>query len=526
MQSPWILVFSAVAISVGAYLQALHFPFVSDDTAYITHNSKLAGLAFHDLWRLFDEPYNYFSEFLPLRDLSLWFDLTLFGPDPVAFRLHNIVLYLLSMPLIHATTLELWRYFRPSEPSDAQWAAAVVTALFALHPCLVESVVWASGRKYILPNLFAMLSLWLAMRTRSTHGLSLPHAGLTLAAFAAMMLSKTSYVSVAPVIALLWLLFWFDVKAGNRRYTQLAWPVGILLLAGKMTLVFIASSTGTEPAYVGIEAVQRVLAVQGWLTRLSLSPENRHFYYPVFEDASFPVMVTLGAVTLSAIALMTLLFMRRRSLEGFAAIVFILLCFPYMQLIPYSAPSLVSDRFLSLAEWPAMILVVSLAWRLKFAARAVLLLVLALSFGYQTINRTADWRSEDRLWNVDMQSFPGYFMPVYAWITIQSLGTQESYDSVLKIAHRIDDAYARDVIVGLINADRLAFSSDPSGSPAEAVAQLQNVSALLQHPPERIKWNSPMHNFWKDSGTKLGNLWQYLGNKYPDRDLTSYQPDK
>lgn len=128
---PGALVMLSAVVAVVAYLQALHYPFVSDDTVYLTENAKLSGLHLSELWRLLTEPYNRY-EFLPLRDLSYWLDLTLFGLNPVAFRLHNILLYLLCLPLVFVTTLGLWRYFRPVA-ADAPWAAAVVTTLFALH---------------------------------------------------------------------------------------------------------------------------------------------------------------------------------------------------------------------------------------------------------------------------------------------------------------------------------------------------------------------------------------------------------
>jgi hypothetical protein len=90
--APLALVLVSAAVAVGAYLQALHFPFISDDTGYTTENYKLAGLHLTQLWRLFTGPYNDLSEYLPLRELSYGFDITLFGLNSAAFRAHNIIL--------------------------------------------------------------------------------------------------------------------------------------------------------------------------------------------------------------------------------------------------------------------------------------------------------------------------------------------------------------------------------------------------------------------------------------------------
>ena len=79
--------------SCGGYLLAdPALPFYFGRQWLLTDNQKLAGLHLTELWRLFAEPYNDFFEFLPLREFSYWFDIKLFGLNPVAFRLHNIIL--------------------------------------------------------------------------------------------------------------------------------------------------------------------------------------------------------------------------------------------------------------------------------------------------------------------------------------------------------------------------------------------------------------------------------------------------
>ena len=365
--APFALVLVSAAVAVADYLQALHFQFVSDDLSYLPENTKLLGLHPSELWRLFAEPFSPHFEFLPLRELSYWFDFALFGMNPAAFRMDNIMQYLLCLPLVYATTLGLWRYFRPADSAGAPWAAAAVTALFALHPALVESVVWISGRKYVLPNLFSMLAFWFAVSARRERGLSSRYAAATLLAFVAVMFSKASYVGVAPAIAMLWIIFWLDIPAQHRQSAQLLWPCGILFLAGLLTLIFIVNNNGTDGMsfYFGVEAVTQTLAVLGWLARLAVSPENRHLFYPVFEDPDLAVMVAIGGMVLAAAATGAVMAMRRRSLEDFVGVVFLLLCMPYMQLIPNHPPSLVSDRYVALAVWPAMLLIVALAWRLK-----------------------------------------------------------------------------------------------------------------------------------------------------------------
>ena len=164
------------------------------------------------------------------------------------------------------------------------------------------------------------------------------------------------------------------------------------------------------PFYFGIEAVTRTFAVLGWLAFLAFSIGSRHYLYPVFEDPSLSLMVAIGVVILLSAAASGLLLLRKRSLEGFALAAFLLLCMPYIQLMPNHPPSLVSDRYLALAVWPAILFAVALLWRLKLVPRIAILLVIALLWGFQTIERPRDWRLET-LFDADLRAYPGYYMP-------------------------------------------------------------------------------------------------------------------
>ena len=513
---PSMIVLASALVAVGAYLQSLDYPFFSDDITYLPGNAKLIALPFTELWRLFSEPYNCCYEFLPLRDLSYWLDIHLFGLSPSASRVHNIIYYLFSLPLVYATTSAIWRYFRPADAS-APWAAAAITALFALHPALVESVVWISGRKYVLPNLFAMLALWFAISSRRVHGFSIPHAVATLLAFAAMMLSKSSYVGVAPLIALLWLRFWFDIPVQRRQKTLLLWPLAIMLLAGIMTLVFVTKNEGFDsmPIYFGIKAVIRTLSVLGWLAFLAVSPGSRHFLYPVFEDPNLALMVVLGVVVLAAAVVSGLLILRKRSLESFVLVAFLLICVPYIQLIPNHPPSLVSDRYLALAVWPAILFIVVLLWRLKLALRIVLLLVFALLWGIQTVERPRDWRSMESLYNADLRAYPGYYMPAMYEINNVQL-PQGLYAEANKIANGIAVPELREIMIENIKIDQSVQTALSTGSPVEAMSLLWDAGQDYKQRPEQAKWNSSIFFFYRKNSEKLVSEWEILAKRFPD----------
>jgi protein O-mannosyl-transferase len=512
--APLVVVALGMVVAVAAYLQSLDYPFVNDDKYYVIENTKLAGLHFAELWRLFVEPFNPY-EFLPLRDLSYWFDITLFGLTTSAFRVHNIILYLLCLPLVYATTLGLWRYFRPSDYASAPWAAAAVTALFAVNPSHVEAVVWISGRKDVLSTLFSLLALWFALKAKREHGLSPGYATTTLVALLAAMLSKATAVAVAPVIAMLWVFFWRDIPIQNRQRSVLLWPIASLLLALCIALIFSAYSAAKAPAYFGFEVITRALAILGWMVRLVVSPGNRHFMYPVFEDPYLPVMVTIGiAILVSAIAGVVMV-LRKRSLEGFALIVFVLLCIPYIQLIPYKTHSLVSDRFLTLAVWPAVLLIVSLSWRFRLVIRTALIIAIFLLWSFQTIERPRDWRSYEALWVADLRDYPGHYLPAYEVITMYQL-TKGQFREAEETANNIITPEARSIMKKMVEVAKDLSDASSTGDPREAMTHLQNLEQLFKYPPEQIKWDPTMQYFWYESLSSFVLEWQELVKHFPD----------
>ena len=520
--SPLLLALVGAVVAVCAYLQALHYPFIGDDEGYIVYNPMLAEQQLGHIWHFFVRPYNRFAEFLPLRDMSYWFDLTLFGKNPAAFRVHNILLYLLCLLLTYGVTSSVWRYFRPKDTAGAPWAAAAVTALFALNPSHAEAVVWVAGRKDVLSTMFSLLAIWLAVRAGRDPKFSPSYAAAALLALQAAMLSKATAFAVAPVITLLWLIFWRNSPNHDRRPALLLWPLASLIIAMCLALVFGVVTTQKVPFYLGPEAAARSLAVLGWLTRLSVSPEGRHYFYPVFEDPSLPFMVALGVAVLGTGVTGAVIVLRKRSLTSFTVAVFLLLCIPSMQLVPYTPPSLVSDRFLTLAVWPAILLIVALSWRLNPAPRTALLLIIALSWAYQTFERPRDWSSGDAWINAEVRAHPGYYMPaghkIYDMLLPKGL-----YDDAIETANGVTVPEARNLLIKLVSAHHAVHVDAVStGDPRKAIEALDELFLEINREPAQYQWNAPIHNLWKAVRGRFLSEWTYLVGHFPDNALVHY----
>lgn len=149
-------VFLCLAVVV-VYVPSLSARFLNwDDPWLIEHNQLLQQPGFDTLLTIVSDfsrgvRLKLGAEYLPVRDLSVFLELQLFGKQPLLFRLVNLGLYLCGVLI--------WRaYFRRVLENPFQ--AEIVAWVFALHPVHAESVAWLSGRKDVLALLFLGLSLW------------------------------------------------------------------------------------------------------------------------------------------------------------------------------------------------------------------------------------------------------------------------------------------------------------------------------------------------------------------------------
>src|SRR5688500_16785174 len=108
-----------------------------DDPAYVTANTAAqAGLTAESLGWSFTTYHQ--NNWHPLTWLSYMLDVELFGLNPRAFHIIHLLLHVANTLLVFTILRRL---------TSALWPAAIVAALFGLHPLHVESVAWISERK-------------------------------------------------------------------------------------------------------------------------------------------------------------------------------------------------------------------------------------------------------------------------------------------------------------------------------------------------------------------------------------------
>jgi tetratricopeptide (TPR) repeat protein len=208
--------------------------------------------------------------------------------------------------------------------------------------------------------------------------------------------------------------------------------------------------------------------------------------------------------------------LRKPSLEGFALAAFFLICIPYLQLVPYAPPSLVSDRFLSLAAWALIILIVALVWHLKPLLRTILLMFITVLWGFQTIERPRDWRNFETLIDADLRSYPGYYMPATYKITSFQLPRGE-FQQAIMLANGIKNPEVRSIMNGVIKA-HLGNGNEAAeaGKLQGAIVQLWKLGQDIKRWPEQARLDTPLNNLWTRLPYILAVEWKNLVQQFPD----------
>ena len=148
-------------VNLFIFLPSMSGDFVWDDKYFISENSNLLGANFlQDFWR---SPFGGFSGtddnslridrgrqfYRPLTSLSYWLDFKLWGLNPAAFHLTNILLQAINSILLLFILLRLGLAAVPA------FAGAL---LFSVFPPHFENVAWISGRTDLISFLLAALS--------------------------------------------------------------------------------------------------------------------------------------------------------------------------------------------------------------------------------------------------------------------------------------------------------------------------------------------------------------------------------
>jgi tetratricopeptide (TPR) repeat protein len=382
------------ALTLCAYAPALRGGFIWDDDTWITGNRLLWEPG--GLWRIWfttDSP----SQYFPLTSTLFRIQYSLWGADPFGYHAVNV--------LLHAGNAILaWRLLRRLALPGG-WLAA---AAFALHPVQVESVAWITELKNVLSTAFYLLAVLFWLRFDEGQGPARRRwYALSLLAFALALLSKTTAVTLPPVLLL---LAWYRARGPLPRQLPLLAPYAALGLAmGLMTIWWERTHQGAGSELLDFPLLDRLLiagrALWFYLGKLAW-PAPLTFSYPRWQiDAGDPRHYLGPAAALCAAAA---LWRHRRALGGGPALAgafFAVTLAPMLGFVSLYTFlfSFVADHYQYLACLGPLALAAGLLAalrgrpRFRSASTAVAAAVL-VAFGAATWNRTHAYRDRETLW--------------------------------------------------------------------------------------------------------------------------------
>ncbi len=236
------------AATLGAFWGARQCQFINlDDPEYITSNLEIQrGLTWQSsLWAFRTGAA---GNWHPLTWLSHLLDVSIYGLAPAGHHLTSVLLHAANGVLLFLVLQKM---------TGAPWRAAMVAALFALHPLRVESVVWVSERKDVLSTLFWMLTVW-AWLGYATSLKSPFYYLLALMFFALGLMAKPMLVTLPCVLLLL--DFWplARLQRGLARLIGEKIPFFVLAAGSSLVTFIVQRHSGAISSWAGLPAGARL----------------------------------------------------------------------------------------------------------------------------------------------------------------------------------------------------------------------------------------------------------------------------
>lgn len=309
----WICLALTLA-TAAVFYQVCTYDFVNyDDNEYITENNAVrAGLSWQNVrWAFTSTISNHWH---PLTWLSHMLDCQLFGLNPAAHHLVNLLLHIANTLLLFLVLILT---------TKAIWPSVFVATLFALHPLHVESVAWAAERKDVLSTFFWMLTMWAYVSYAKK-----PNAVkylLTIVLFVLGLMAKSMLVTM-PVVLLL-LDFWplerigfAKPKAGRERPLDIfveKIPFFILSVVSAVTTIVIMKRAGHVADVVALTSKYRIanaLVSYGMYILKMFWPSNLSPFYPHPGTTLALWKAAVAGVVLLVLSVVVFLLARRRYL--------------------------------------------------------------------------------------------------------------------------------------------------------------------------------------------------------------------
>jgi len=305
-----LLIYLALAAAtLVVYARISEHDFINFDTYdYVLNSVVMNGITQAGLHWAFTT--NFTGNWHPVTWLSHMLDVELFGFMAGAHHASNLLIHVLNAWLV---------FYLFNKMTHRLWPAALIAALFALHPTHVESVAWVAERKDVLSGFFFLLSIGGYLRFIERPGI---YRYASLLTFAALGLLSKPMIVTLPFVLLL-LDYWPLQRLGQNQSVRDALlvelprlvfekiPLFMLVIASSVITYFVQQGAGAMNGgqyLTWYERISNAAIAYIFYLQKTLVPADLALFYP--HPGQWPAsevvtsLVILGLISLVCLAML------------------------------------------------------------------------------------------------------------------------------------------------------------------------------------------------------------------------------
>jgi len=407
------------------------------------------------------------QSYRPLVLIAYAVEKTIFGNDPKALHIFNVLYYALVVMLLYAFLKLLFN-------SRSHWWAFWIALLFLFHPIHTEVVANIKSRDEIFHALFALLTLYHALKY---HDLGRKkHLIFALGAFFLALLCKEMAVSLLGLIPLC-LYFFREIKPKelliNTAFFAAVLVFYLLLRSAILdTITFDEKMTVINNSLAAAPDLYSRLATNFLIFSKYLA--LLVFPHPLSWDYSFPYFPIVGfdypfVILIVALFLLALGFsiygIKSKNVYAFSFL-FFLSSFAVVSNFFILIGATLGERFLFFPSIAFCIVLVRLIadldkqWfsrKRKYGIPLVIIIPILALYGFKTYDRNLDWKSNEALFKAGYETVPNNSRVVSAMASVYRTKGEQAQDEVNKMRYleKARDLYLESI--KLFNGNTDAF---------------------------------------------------------------------
>ncbi len=391
LKNNYLVLIILTILVFGVYANSLNHEFLSDDVSTIAQNKDLGTIKF-----IFARPFVFLRGFF--YSVVYW----IAGRNPIAFRLFNLFTHLgvcFVFYFLISTTI-------------SKKIGLFCSLVFAVHPILVESIVWISGGYYPQYSLFLLLSLAFYAYSKQSKKMFVFSLSFYLLA-----LFSSERTVIFPLIIFVWELSFGRIKENWKKiipfvFLSALWVIFFISGALKLRVDEMQTSFYQTKQKLNLISLSRTTliliptALSSYF-ELILWPKNLTLYQSEIYFDKTELMIRV-AVTLFYFGLIVYSFKRHKAL-------FFWLLFLFISLLPFLTPLaiswIVAERYVYLGSISIILAVALLLENISKLLKDekliyLLLPMVMLPLTVRTLTRSLDWRNQDYLWLAAAKTSP------------------------------------------------------------------------------------------------------------------------